>query len=257
MGGVRGAAGEDEMSTPRFFVEASELSGSEITLTGDAHHYATKVVRVARGESVRLFDDQGREFEGVVGDIDARRIVIRVTGERAPLPEPPVRLTVCAGGLKADKMAWVVQKCAELGVARLVPLITARTVARDPKSERWRKISLEASRQCGRASVMAVEEPRLLADSLALVAEGELALALHEREQHRGLRAILREQPQAATVTIWVGPEGGFSAEEATAMEAAGALPVSLGPRFLRAETAAIAAAAIVLYDLGDLGVPG
>jgi len=150
-------------------------------------------------------------------------------------------------------MDFLVQKCCELGVSRIVPVIAARSVARpEPgRRARWEKIAREAARQCGRADVPAVAAPAVLAAALAAPDLPARRLVLSPDEAGRSLRALL---PDRGATALLVGPEGGFAAAEVEAAQAAGFAPVSLGPRVLRVETAAIVAVALAMEALGGLG---
>ena len=150
-------------------------------------------------------------------------------------------------------MDFLVQKCCELGVARIVPVIAARSVARpEPgRRARWEKIAREAARQCGRADVPAVAAPAVLATALAAPDLPARRLVLSPAEAGRSMRALL---PDRAATALLVGPEGGLAAAEVEAAQSAGFVPVSLGPRVLRVETAAIVAVALATEALGGLG---
>jgi 16S rRNA (uracil1498-N3)-methyltransferase len=169
------------------------------------------------------------------------------------------RVVLYQGLLKAAKFEWVLQKGTELGVAAFVPLRTERSVtgAEDvgaSKRARWQRILTEATEQCGRARVPDLAEPRPLAEAARALPPGDLALIPWEREHATALRAALATLGAApAAIHLFIGPEGGFAAGEVALARECGARPVSLGPRVLRAETAAIAAVTLALAACGDL----
>ena len=247
----------------RFFVESQHITHRQATLSGDSFRHAVKVLRLGKGDEIRIFDESGHEYQARISQVGKQQLTAEITRRRRPLPEPAIRLTIMPALPKADRMRWVVQKCAELGVARVVPIITERTVVRisqeEAKSrvERWRKISQEASRQCGRATVMEVDSPLPLSQAVGLAKRQGIALAAYEElKGEGGLWAALKEAEGMVSLALLIGPEGGFVPEEIALMRRSGIVLVSLGPRILRSETAAMATAAVIMYELGDLGVP-
>ena len=226
---------------------------------GDEHHHLARVLRARPGDAITLFDGAGTELRARVVRVgraetelaadeaanaavdDAR--VARVAG--APL----VLLTAVPRG---GRMDFLVQKCSELGVARIIPVITARSVARpEPdRRARWEKIAREAARQCGRADVPVVDPPIALAGALVAPALPARRLVLSPDPGGQSLRATL---PERAPTAILIGPEGGLSEAEAEAARAAGFVSVSLGPLILRVETAAVVAVALAAEAFGAL----
>jgi 16S rRNA (uracil1498-N3)-methyltransferase len=244
----------------RIFVPPEKLRGERVVLAGEDYRYLSRVLRARIGDGVDVFDGAGLEYRAIVTYIGPRMLELRVEGRReaAPSPETP-RTTLIVGLPKGDKMDWVVQKATELGVARIVPVSTARAVRRSldaraaTQRQRLLKIVREAARQCGRSDVPEVCPVLPLADALAGASSDPLRLLFWEDARTSKLRERMpAERPAAATLAI--GPEGGFSEEEVEAARGLGFQIVGLGPRTLRAETAAIAALAIVGYVLGDLG---
>jgi 16S rRNA (uracil1498-N3)-methyltransferase len=244
------------MSARRLFVPAGRLAGPQVTLTGDEHRHVGRVLRARPGDTLTLFDGAGGEVEARVVRVgrDATEVVL---GARREVAGPGVALTLLCAVPRGPRMDLLVQKTAELGVARIIPVVTDRSVAR-PDAEagrraRWEKIAREAARQCGRADVPAIDPPAPLAEALAAPGLPARRLALYEAERGRSLRAALAGAEPAATALL-VGPEGGFAAAELAAARAAGFEAVGLGDRILRVETAAIAAVALVAAAYGMLG---
>jgi 16S rRNA (uracil1498-N3)-methyltransferase len=244
------------MPDRRLYVPVDRLGGRRLTLTGPEHRHLGRVLRARPGDLVTLFDGAGGEVEARVVEVDRAQTELELGARRsAAVPGAPVTL-LCAIP-RGPRMDFLVQKTAELGVCRLVPLITARSVAR-PGAEagrrsRWEKIAREAARQCGRADVPAIEAPTPL--SIAIAAPGLPArrLALFEGERQRSLRSELSGTSPAATALL-IGPEGGFAPDEIEAARAAGFVAVGLGRLILRVETAAIVALALVADAAGALG---
>lgn len=230
-------------------------AGFELALGEEEARHAGRVLRLKAGDEVECFDGRGRAW----------RCELRFEGARAsvralaPLPsnECPARITLYQGLPKLDKLDLIVQKATELGAWRIVPVNMARSVARaegrdaERKRERWQRIAMEAAKQCGRARVPEVAPPMSFKAARADMAARELMLMPYELHSGNGLNSIA---PGARDIGLLIGPEGGIAPEEAEAAQAAGALPVTLGPRILRTETAAIAALAMAMLRFGDAG---
>lgn len=243
----------------RFFVEPALLAQRTGLLSGDLYRHLT-VLRLKPGDTIRLADGQGNEAFARITALDKEGARIDIDP-----PEPatgngePVSITLFQGLPKGDKLDLILQKCTELGVARIVPFVAERSVARlsddklDKKVQRWERIVREASRQSGRRSIPAIGCAMDLASALTGEASA-LKLLLWEGENEHGLRRRLEQSGEPDSVAIIIGPEGGLTAGEAAAATAAGFQAVTLGNRILRTETAGPAVVAIVQYALGDMG---
>lgn len=230
-------------------------AGFECALSTEEAQHAGKVLRLKTGDEVECFDGRGHawlcslRFDGARATVCAR--------EPLASNESPIRFTLYQGLPKLDKLDLIVQKATELGAWRIVPVGMARSVARvdgrdaERKRERWQRIAVEAAKQCGRALVPEVALPVSFDKATADMAARELMLMPYELHQGRGLNAMA---PGAHDIGMLIGPEGGIAPEEAQAAQAVGALPVTLGPRILRTETAAIAALAMAMLRFGDAG---
>ena len=248
----------------RFFVTPEQIVGTSITLSdADAHHIAD-VLRLSPGQPIVVCDGEGYEYEGDIVRCSRDDVTVQVTRVRKSSAEPPIRV-ILAQGLpkKAEVFELVIQKAAELGVARLVPIISERTVSRPKEGKlenrlvRWNRIAVEAAKQSQRAKVPSVENPLSLTDFLDTIPRDSLFLIPWEMEKSVGIKEALEWGANncfVRTVVVLIGPEGGFSEQEVDEARRAGAVPVSMGPRILRTETAGIVALGIVLYELGDLG---
>ena len=244
----------------RFFVEPARLAGDRVPLDGEVLHHLATVLRLRPGDELELLDGSGLICRCQILSLERRRGEARVLS-RLRVAEQPLPVQLLQALPKGDKFDLVLQKGTELGITRFVPVLTGRSVplpdgSREEKRlQRWRRIVREAARQCRRPIIPEVAPPCGLAEALAL-ADG-LKLMLWE-EESRPLASLLG--PSVPTgVTLLVGPEGGFAAAEVERSAAAGFVPVRVGPRILRSETAGFAVAAIVQYVYGDLGgkVPG
>ena len=233
------------MSAPRLFVASTALANGRAYLDQDERRYLITVLRLGVGDAVTILDGDGMLYPGTIALIGKKDVVCDL-GEGQPAggePEREVHLWIAC--LKGERMDWLVQKATELGVAAIHLMATERTVVRDPnaKLDRWRKIAREAAEQSERGRVPPILESRPLADrSLPLGA----FFCAERRRDAPGLPAALRDIADE-TVHVLIGPEGGWTDEEVRLLEDRGATPVSLGPLILRAETAAIAALALLL----------
>jgi 16S rRNA (uracil1498-N3)-methyltransferase len=239
-------------SMRRFFAEPERFTESGVTLAEDETRHLRDVLRLQVGDVIAVFDGTGREYHGMIWAINKRDCTISALTAVSPAsPESPLELTLAAGVLKGDKFDLIVQKAVELGVSRLVPLNAVRSEIRAPdrskRTERWRRIALEATKQCGRALLMQIG-PIQTVDELLARSEGDEILFFSERGGERS--SALVGSPE---LTAIVGPEGGWDDLELSAAQNAGTRIVTLGGRIMRAETAAIAVAAILQHRLGDL----
>lgn len=245
----------------RFFVspEAVDTGSGRIYITGGDVNHIKNVLRLEAGERLEISDGACKEYDARIETFEKARIVASIIEAAQNRTEPPIEVTLYQGIPKSDKMDLIVQKCVELGVSRIVPVITGRTVVkfgtgRDAaeKAARWQKISLEASKQCGRGRIPAVTEPVRFEKALEDMRNYELCIIPYEKESARGIAAALTAG-KYRNAAVFIGPEGGFTEDEIGQAEASGAAPVSLGPRILRTETAGLAVLAILMYEAGDM----
>ncbi len=243
---------------PRVFVRPEAVGADRVRFDADEAHHLRRVLRLRPGAIVEATDGTGRlytirlvalEVEGGWGAIEARA---------APERESPCAITLAQAILKGDRMSWLVQKATELGVSRIVPMETARVVARPAtggaaRHTRWERIAREAVKQCGRVVVPAIDRPRAFGDVVGEIAGHDAAWVFWEGGG-QALAATAAEAGSPARLLLLIGPEGGFTSEEVGVAEAAGARLVSLGPRILRAESAGLTAIALCQFLFGDLG---
>lgn len=243
----------------RLLVPGERIEGDAATVTGEALHYLSRVLRLGVGDAVEVFDGEGTAWDGVVAAVSADEATIRL-GDRRTQPRLP-QITLAQGLAKGDKLDLVVQKATELGVSRIAPLRLERCVVHldaakgADRARRWRKIAEEAARQCGRMDVPEVDEPASLDAFLdAAQARGERIAVLWE-EQDPGVRLgpWLRAS-SGEPIALVVGPEGGLTAAEIEAVRARGGEVLSLGARILRTETVGLAVLSIALHLAGELG---
>ena len=254
------------MPAGRFVVADHALAaGAEIELPAEIAHQARDVLRLRPGDALTLLDGAGGEYTAEIVTLDRKRVVVRLGERSAGLAEPPVRIVLCQGMLKAAKFEWILQKGTELGVAAFVPMLCERAVkateeASDAKRRRWDRILAEALEQCGGSVLPVAHPPTPLMHALAGTPEGAVALMPWEEERETSFEAALAQARarQGARgiqeVRLFIGPEGGFSPGEVALARRNGAIPVTLGPRILRAETAALVAVTLALAACGGLG---
>ena len=244
----------------RFFVPKENIHDNYGTIAGEELDHLKRVLRLGRGDHITVFDDGGWEHEAVVRSFGAGEGLIEILRSYQTARESPLEITVAVGLTKGEKMDFVVEKATELGVQTIVPFVSAYTVPKldDGKIEkrrgRWQKIALSATKQSGRTRVPAIVALSGFRDLVREPRSGTLKLLFWEKEGPQKLREVYEEQKDARRILAIVGPEGGFSAEEAKLAIDHGFRPVHLGHRILRAETAVVAAMSLVQFLWGDLG---
>ena len=234
-------------SLPRLFVEETLGDGATLTLDGAPANYLSAVLRLAAGAQVKLFDDRTGEWLAEIVEGGKKRVTLAITAQLRPR-EPVPDLWLLFAPIKRGRIDWVVEKATELGVARIVPVLTQRTIVDRVNLERLRAHAVEAAEQCERTALPELAEPQKL-DAVLRGWPSERALHLADETGGEPLAQAARPGPGA----ILIGPEGGFTPEEAAAIRSLPqARPVSLGPRILRAETAAVAAVSLWMAAAGD-----
>lgn len=225
----------------RCLVRTEELLAETCSLGRETARHLQTVLRVRPGTPVTLFDGCGRTRAATVSAADRQGLVLTAAAPALEHPRPACALSLFACVSKGARMDWTVEKATELGAARIVPVISARTVSRPSDASRWVRIAEEAARQCGAAWLPAVPAPLPFDVALALAAQTPplfVAALTPEARPLRDALAAYRAPPPAAG--WFVGPEGDFTPAELAALADAGATPVSLGPQVLRAETACL-----------------
>lgn len=244
----------------RFFVPKGLLRARNVTLGPELAHRLGRVLRLRRGDHVILSEGGLREYEVQLTAISPHAATGVVVREQAAPPEPQVALTLYQSLIRANRLDLVLEKGTEIGVARFVPVVAARSLVQgngEPsgaRGERWERIVVEAAEQCGRGRVPQVDQPMPFEDAVRGAPGTRIMPYEADRTQALGryLRGLSR-RPEA--VSLFIGPEGGFADEEVALARAAGAIIVSLGPRIMRSETAGIVACALTLDALGEMDV--
>jgi 16S rRNA (uracil1498-N3)-methyltransferase len=243
----------------RFKIEAKE--GDYFRITGEELHHLANVLRLIPGDKVIGFDNSGRQFTGVIKSLTEEAAFCLITEEDYPQVEAGTRVYLVMGLAKGEKMEWVIQKGTELGMAGFIPLRTKRSVVRLEGSKarervtRWQRIAAEAVKQSRRVVEPRIEDILSWQDLTAYFPQGTQWIMAYEDEKTSTLHKVLPSFSSDYPLVLLVGPEGGFEPEEAEwARNNLQASSVSLGPRILRTETAALAFLTMVLSYFGDLG---
>lgn len=246
------------MRVPRLYLDADLATDAVVDLDDRAHRHAVQVLRLRAGDAVVLFNGRGGEFIARLTDVERRGARASIESFDPREPESPLHVTLAQGVAKGDHMDYSLQKAVELGVSRIEPVVTERTVGRwearraGNKLEHWRGIVVSACEQSGRTRLPELAEPVQLRDWLVRSRDGVLPLVL-DPGADRPLRGL--DAPIHRRITVLIGPEGGLSDHEIEAASATGFIRVRLGKRVLRTETAATAALAAVQLLWGDLGI--
>jgi 16S rRNA (uracil1498-N3)-methyltransferase len=255
----------------RILLAPEELASEQVVITGDHARHLALVLRVQSGDTITVLDGSGYTYDCRIVSVHKKEVQAEITGKSPYSAESPLSITLAQGIAKGDKMDLIVQKSTELGVSRITPLFTERSqVHRTHKVERWRKIALSASEQSGRDKIPTLEKPVSLEDYLnqiisppakayiedikGISLESGACIILSEEYKKRNFKEVLTGLENVSSITLLVGPEGGFSKNEVAAAVEKGFIEVSLGPRILRTETAPLAALSILQYELGDVG---
>lgn len=287
----------------RFYIRTDDVTGDTLKVTGESFHYLKNVLRVRKGEELKAFDGTGKEYICQVVKVHPRHIDLHITEIFDVDTEPLVEICLVQSLIKAKYFEFAVQKCTELGVKKFIPVVTERTVVRlegkraENRRLRWKKIAVEAAKQCGRSFYPEVEPVTGFENALKLAQTQDMSIIPWEEEAVLTLKKVLIQEFQSHSsnltfpspasgegrrkeisigkknkpavgriqevrghltegdmprkVAVFIGPEGGFSSREVSLAKKSGVIPVSLGPRLLRSETAAIAAAAVLIHELG------
>ena len=247
----------------RFFIPPEWINGQQVTLTEDVAHQIRHVLRMGAGDRLVVLDDSGWEREVELNRVAQNVVMGHVIGERLAAGEPRTRISLYQGVLKAQKFEWVLQKGTELGLVEFVPIVCERSVVGDledvdRKLGRWQHIIREAAEQSRRGRRPVLRPAMLFAQGCQrALRSGGLSLAPWEEEKGASLKSALTAGDEGDkrpfSISLFIGPEGGLTADEIKVARSYNVQPVSLGPRILRAETAGLVAASAILYELGDL----
>ncbi len=240
---------------PRFFAEPENIRDNIITLYGDDAGHISRVLRCSQGEILSVCDGTGMDYEARIIDLSEKEVKLEIISSVFTKSEPSVKITLYQGLPKGDKMELIIQKCVELGVCRIVPVNTERCIVKLDKNkekkkiERWQKISESAAKQCGRGIIPEVGQVMSFKEAVEEASKMDGAVIPYELEEKRGLKEFLSGF-NGESLAVFIGPEGGFSADEINTAVSCRVLPITLGKRILRTETAGMCAIANTLFYL-------
>jgi 16S rRNA (uracil1498-N3)-methyltransferase len=243
----------------RFYVPQPRIENGMIRIDGNEVKHIRRVLRLKKGDGIVVFDGLGKEYEGTILDEGPSSVVIRIQNIFPSEKESQLEVTLAQGMLKGEKMDYLIQKATELGVKEIIPFFSSRSVPLLDKSgrlrrhHRWERIAIEASKQCGRGVVPKIEFLQDYPEMLRTASLDSLRIILWEEEGTK-LKEVLGKLIEKKEVFFIIGPEGGFSQEEVEEAIKDGFLPITLGKRILRAETASLCLLSILQYEQGDIG---
>lgn len=240
------------MRIPRVFTHQALISNSTLTLAEPQSHYLSKVLRMQAGRELILFNGEGGEYNAEISVVHKKHVDVSVKEFTTENRQSHLQLELAIGVSRGERMDWVLQKATELGVTKIIPLMTERTEVKlggeraDKKMDHWQQIIISACEQCQRNLLPKLSEPKAYSEWVAQC-DAELKFVLH----HRDSKALPQEKT-TQSVALLIGPEGGLDEDEIAQAIAKGFSPLTLGPRVLRTETAPVAAISLVQYLWGD-----
>lgn len=243
------------MRTPRIYTDAALNEGATTDLDDSAAQHVGRVLRMQPGQELLLFNGDGNDYPATITEAGKKRVEVRIGTPAENTTESSLDIVLGQTLSKGDRMDYAVQKAVEMGVTRIVPLTTERCDVKlkgdreDKRRRHWQSVATSAAEQCGRARVPEITPVMSLTDWFDHTGDCDLRLVLHHRTEQS-----LNTLAKPTRIALMIGPEGGLSPEEITAAQTAGFLPVALGPRVLRTETAPVAAMALCQWLWGDIG---
>lgn len=238
----------------RFYIPKGSVKGKEISVSGEEAHHILDVMRLKKLDKVTAFDGEGAEYSGFIKSAGRNSLIIEITSERPVSRREVSPITLIQSIPKKDKMDYIVEKATELGVARIVPVVSSRTIVRWDEqkraahTERWRSIAKEAAKQCGRTTIPQIDDIKKFKDAFKETGMQALKLMAALTDRATGLKDALagfKEGP----IALAIGPEGDFTPDEISEAEERGFKVVSLGQRVLKSDTAGLAAVAALNYE--------
>jgi len=245
----------------RFFVKKTNFLEDNVTIDGDDVKHIKNVLRLNIEDIISVCDGEKSDYTVKITEIGKDTIKGEIVHREESKSEPPIEVVLFQGIPKSTKMDLITQKATELGIIKIVPVITERTVIKiqdrkkeEKKLERWQRIAEEASKQSKRGAIPEIGSILTFKEMVSILKDEKFVIVPYENEKNIGMKEILKSYSDGR-INIIVGPEGGFEDYEIEQLVDVGARIVTLGPRILRTETAGFTAISIVLYELGDLGV--
>jgi 16S rRNA (uracil1498-N3)-methyltransferase len=247
----------------RFFIQNKAFEGGVVKITGSDFNHISHSLRMQIGDQLVINNEDGMEYLAEIQEISNQEVVVRIIKGKKNENEPQLKVTLAQAIPKKNNMDLIIQKCTEIGVSRIIPINTRRTIVKlddrkfQKRRERWQRIAEEAAKQSRRGKVPTIDYLTDLDKMAQEIEAHDLVLIPWEEEQTTGLRKIWSQiniiSKEINSVLIIIGPEGGFAAGEVEFVEKHGGRAVTLGPRILRTETAGFVALTAVLYQAGEL----
>ncbi|MGY0372409.1 16S rRNA (uracil(1498)-N(3))-methyltransferase [Clostridium sp. JNZ J1-5] len=246
----------------KFFVNIDKIYDNKAIIEGDDVKHIYKVLRLKEGETVNINNCNGEEFLGTIESISKTKVEVKLSNKLEINNESPIDIYLYQGLPKSTKMDLIVQKCTELGVKEITPVITERVISAlgdikkdNKKVERWNRIAFEACKQSKRTLIPNINDSIEFIELLDNLKEMDLIVVAYENAENYGIKQMVRDiNKQVKKIAVIIGPEGGFEEEEILSLKNLGAYIVTLGPRILRTETAGFTCVSLLMYELGDLG---
>ncbi len=243
---------------PKFFIKKDDIKNNTIKITGQDATHISKVLRHTAGDTLTLCDGEGTDFLAEITECTKDFVDVKITDTIPCLAEPKISVTLFQGIPKQGKMDYIIEKCTELGIARIVPVSTKRSVVKidDKKSEakkldRWRKIAAESVKQCGRGTIPEITDVMTVDEAINFSKSLDLTIAAYENERDISIKSVLSES-RPETIGIFIGPEGGLDDKEVEKFKSADIKTVTLGRRILRTETAGHTVLTAVMYEYNE-----
>ena len=238
----------------KFFVETEQINNNKIKIVNEDYNHIANVLRMKNGDSVLITNKKSQEtFNCKIEKITANEVICNIINVENKNVEMNVNVDIFQGLPKADKMEYIIQKCVELGVHKIIPVNMKYCIAKikdeEKKNIRWNKIAEVAAKQCKRNVIPKIEKSININQLCCELKNYDLVILAYENEENITIKTVLKENKNAKNIAVIVGPEGGLSADEVLMLKDGGAKVVSLGSRILRTETAPIAALSMILYE--------
>lgn len=243
----------------KFFVPENRIFENKALIEGEDVKHIYKVLRLKTGEKVNINNCNGKEYLGVINEVTKSNVTVDLIEKIEMNNESPIEVYLYQGFPKGSKLDLIIQKCTELGIKEIIPVITSRVISNvkkdNKKLDRWNRIAFEACKQSKRSLIPKVREILDFHEAIEEMKNMDLVVVPYENATNYGIKKMKSEiKIEAKKIGIMIGPEGGFEEEEIEVLKKIGAKIVTLGPRILRTETAGFTCLSLLMYELGDLG---
>ena len=241
------------MEVRRVFVDKLKIKNGMVLLAGPMHKYIVDVLRKHPGDRIDLIDGKGYLYRSTIQSVKGKEVYLQVLDVVHKPEEKRPKVVLCVSPIKGPRMDWLVEKATELGVERIIPTMFKRTVVRSSdrggeKIERWKRITVEASRQSGRFTIPGITETTPLRGIATLIEDTQRRIVLYEKERHTTLKDVFGSRADSATCVV-IGPEGGIEETEAEWLKENGFVACTLGENIFRTETTPLIVLSVILYE--------